>query len=135
MKEIANLCLFILIFIILYLVFRNFNYNPLREGMKDNSDASIASNAPENGIAGNAAAYGAGLKAATIKLQDTFLITKYRSDYETVILNLDDLINNMMLKTTLSYNQNNPGEAVDQLAKMQQAKAALNSVMKFLDSQ
>lgn len=135
MKEIANLCLFILIFVILYLVFRNFNYNPLREGMKDNSDASIASNAPENGIAGNAAAYGAGLKAATIKLQDTFLITKYRSDYETVILNLDDLINNMMLKTTLSYNQNNPGEAVDQLVKMQQAKAALNSVMKFLDSQ
>lgn len=135
MKEIANLCLFIFIFFILYLVFQNFHYNPLREGMTDASDASLASNAPENGIAGNAAAYGAGLKAATIKLQDTFLITKYRSDYENVILNLDDLISNMMLKTTLSYNQNNPGEAVDQLAKMQQAKAALNSVMKFLDSQ
>lgn len=135
MKEIANLCLFIFIFFILYLVFQNFHYNPLREGMTDASDASLASNAPENGIAGNAAAYGAGLKAATIKLQDTFLISKYRSDYENVILNLDDLISNMMLKTTLSYNQNNPGEAVDQLAKMQQARAALNSVMKFLDSQ
>jgi hypothetical protein len=132
MKEIANLCLFIFIIFILYLVFQNFHYNPLREGM---TDASGASNAPENGIAGNAAAYGAGLKAATIKLQDTFLITKYRSDYENVILNLDDLISNMMLKTTLSYNQNNPGEAVDQLVKMQQAKTALNSVMKFLDSQ
>jgi hypothetical protein len=135
MKEIANLCLFIFIFFILYLVFQKFHYNPLREGMTDASGASLASNAPENGIAGNAAAYAAGLKAATIKLQDTFLITKYRSDYENVILNLDDLISNMMLKTTLSYNQNNPGEAVDQLAKMQQAKAALNSVMKFLDSQ
>lgn len=135
MKEIANLCLFIFIFFILYLVFQNFHYNPLREGMTDASSASLSSNAPENGIAGNATAYAAGLKATTIKLQDTFLISKYRSDYENVILNLDDLISNMMLKTTLSYNQNKPGEAVDQLAKMQQAKTALNSVMKFLDSQ
>lgn len=136
MKELYNLFLFIGICFILYLVFRNFHYNPmLIEGMTDASGNSVAVSGPENGIAGNAAAYSAALKAATIKLQDTYLIGKYRSDYESTILNLDDLINNLMLKTALSVNQTNPGDAIEKLANMQQAKVALNSVMKFVDSQ
>ena len=136
MKELYNLFLFIAICFVIYIVFRNFNYNPmLIEGMTDASGNSVTVNAPANGIAGNAAAYAAALKAATIKSQDTFLISKYRSDYESAILNLDDLINNLMLKTALTVNQNNPAEAVENLSKMQQAKVALNSVMKFVDSQ
>jgi hypothetical protein len=87
-----------------------------------------------NGIAGNAATYGASIKAAAIKSQDTLLISKYRSDYETAILNLEDLINNLMLKTALSIDQNNPGPSLETLATMQQAKTALDSVMKFVDS-
>jgi hypothetical protein len=67
-------------------------------------------------------------------MQDTFLISKYRSDYESAILNLDDLINNLMLRTTLNVNQDNPTNSIENLAKMQQAKVALNSVMKFVDS-
>ena len=135
-RELMNLFLFIGICLIVYLLFRNFNYNTqysLIEGMTDASGNDITQTG--NGIAGNAASYGAQIKAATIKLQDTFLISKYRSDYETSILNLDDLINNLMLKTTLSVNQSNPIDSIDKLAKMQQAKVALNSVMKFIDSQ
>jgi hypothetical protein len=136
MKELYNLFLFIAICFVIYLVFRNFNYNPmLIEGMTDASGNSVTVTSPANGVAGNAASYSAALKAATIKMQDTFLISKYRSDYESSILNLDDLINNLMLNTALSVNQSNPGEAIEKLAKMQQAKVALNSVMKFVDSQ
>jgi hypothetical protein len=136
MKEFYNLFLFIGICFVIYLLFRNFNYNPmLIEGMTDACGNTISVSAPANGIAGNAGAYGASLKAATIKLQDTFLITKYRNEYETAILNMDDLINNLMLQTTLSFNQANPTETIKKLAAMNQAKAALNSVMKFLDSQ
>jgi len=134
MKELYNLFLFIVICFVIYILFRSFNYNPVREGMTDASGNSIAMAAPENGIAGNAAAYSAALKAATIKSQDTFLISKYRSDYESAILNLDDLINNLMLKTALTINQQNPGESIVKLGQMQQAKVALNSVMKFVDS-
>lgn len=137
MKELYNLLLFIAICFIVYLVFRSFhyyNYNPmLIEGMTDASGNSVSS--PANGIAGNAAAYVAALQAAIIQLQDTFLISNYRSDYESAILNLDDLINNLMLKTVLSVNQDNPGESIIKLGQMQQAKVALNSVMKFVDSQ
>ena len=136
MKELYNLFLFIAICFVIYLVFRNFNYNPmLIEGMTDASGNSVAVTAPANGVAGNASSYSAALKAATIKMQDTLLISKYRSDYESSILNLDDLLNNLMLNTALNVNQSNPGEAIEKLAKMQQAKVALNSVMKFVDSQ
>jgi len=133
-KELMNLFLFIGICILLYWLFRNFNYNfSNREGMTDASGNTISSGSG-NGIAGNAATYGATIKAASIKSQDTFLISKYRSDYETVILNLDDLINNLMLKTTLTIDPNNPGASLEKLGQMQQAKTALNSVMKFVDT-
>ena len=131
-KELMNLFLFIGICFVLYLLFRNFNYNfSNREGMKTSDSSKVSS---ENGIAGNASAYGATIKAASIKSQDTFLISKYRSDYETVILNLDDLLNNMMLQTTLTIDPNNPDKSIEKLSQMQQAKTALNSVMKFVDS-
>ena len=39
-----------------------------------------------------------------------------------------------MLQTALSVNLNNPQIAINQLAQMQQAKVALNSTMKFIDS-
>ncbi len=132
MKDIYNLFLFIAICFIVYILFRNFNYNPLREGMTDASGNSVST--PANGIAGNAAAYAASLKSATIKSSDTFLISKYRSDYESAILNLDDLISNLMLNTALTVDQSNPITSIEKLGKMQQAKTALNTVMKFLDN-
>ena len=140
MKEFYNLLLFIAICFLVYLVFSSFNYNPmLIEGMTDASGKTSNKNTLNknalNGIAGNAASYAATLKASTIKTQDTLLISKYRSDYESAILNLDDLINNLMLKTSLSVNQNNPIEDIIKLGQMQQAKVALNSVMKFVDTQ
>ena len=101
--------------------------------MRDNSGKSVESTS--NGIAGNAASYSAQIKEATIKLQDTFLISKYRSDYETIILNLDDFINNLMLKSALSFDKENPGASLSKLIELQQAKVALNVVMKFVDSQ
>ena len=117
--ELMNLFLFIGICLVVYLLFRNFNYNnqySLIEGMTDASGNTVTPTG--NGIAGNAASYGAQIKAATIKLQDTFLISKYRSNYETVILNLDDLVDNLMLKTVLSIDSNNPGDGIKKLAEM-----------------
>ena len=134
--ELMNLFLFIGISLVVNLLFRNFNYNnqySLIEGMTDAS--GTAATTSDNGIAGNAASYGAQIKAATIKLQDTVLISKYRSDYETAILNLDDLVDNLMLKTVLSIDTNNPAAGLKYLADMNQAKLALNSVMKFVDKQ
>ncbi len=125
-----NLFLFIGICFVLYILFRNLNFRPNQiEGMTTSTEVSSL-----NGVAGNAATYGATIKATTIALQDTFLISKYSSDYENIILNLDDLMNNLMLQTTLSIDVNKPDEAVKKLAELNQAKVALNVVMKFIDS-
>jgi len=130
MKDFMNLFLFIGICLVIYILFRNFNY---KEGMTDASgNATIASS---NGIAGNAASYSATLKATNIKLQDTILISKYKSDYENIIINVDDLLNNLMLQVALSVDANNPQDAITKLGEMNQAKLALNSVMKYVDKQ
>ena len=132
-SELMNLFLFIGICFVLYLFLKNFNFSGIKEGMTDASGNSVTT--PPNGVAGNAASYGATIKAENIKLQDTFLITKYRTDYETAILNLDDLLNSFMLKTALSIDAKKPADGIKQLAEMNQAKSALNSVMKFVDKQ
>jgi hypothetical protein len=140
MKEFSNLLLFAVLLFFIFIVFQYFHYqksyNPmLLEGMTDMSGNSLAISTPENGIAGNAASYAAALKANTIQLQDTFLISKYRKDYESAILNLDDLFSNLMLNTVLTTTHSNIKDKIQDLATMQQAKTALNSVMKFVDSQ
>lgn len=134
MRELYYIPLFTVIFFIIYLIFRSFHYNPmLLEGMENASGKKV--DVSKDGMADNAATYAAALKASVIQNQDKLLITKYRSDYESAILNLDDLISTLMLKTALTFNENNPMDSVDKLSKMMQAKTALNTVMKFVDSQ
>lgn len=140
-STITNLCIFIGICVFSYLIFRNLNTNNSSyvEGMTDSTTDASGNPAPPpgsitNGVAGNAAGYAAQLKSAVIKSQDELLISKYRTDYENAVLNLDDYLNTMMLQTALSVNQNNPQQAIAKLAQMQQAKVALNSTMKFVDS-
>jgi hypothetical protein len=134
-KEFMNFLLFVGICFLLYVMFRNLNFSNRKDGMTNMNENSTGSGSSvSNGIAGNAAAYGATIKAATIKSQDMLLINKYRSEYESSILNLEDFINNLMLKTALTIDQNNPGPSLETLATMQQAKVALDGIMKFVDN-
>ena len=128
-----NLTIFIGICILIYFIFRNIG---VKEGLETTSKSTTSSSSTSetsNGIAGNAEAYAANIKAQAIKLQDTTLISKYRSDYENVIINLDDLVNNIMLQITLTIDQSKPEAGLSKLAQLNQAKAGLNNVMKFID--
>ena len=74
-----------------------------------------------------------------MNLNDTLLISKYRKDYETLILNVDDLLNSMMLQTVLTVDTssaNTPSkliESMKMLNELSAAKDSLNKVMKFVD--
>lgn len=131
-----NLFMFLAICFIAYILFRNLNLNlNFKEGLTTNtSTTSTIESASTDGIAGNAAAYAATIKAETVKLQDTFLISKYRTDYENVILNLDDYANALMLKAALNVDKNNPINTIYQISLINQGKTGLNSVMKFIDA-
>jgi hypothetical protein len=116
--------LFILLFIVIIFFTRR------REGMTDASGNSIPTNI--NGIAGNIDAYSADIKGENIKLQDMFLVSKYKTSYENAILDLDDFLNNLMLKTALTIDKTKPEISFIRLAEMNQARTALNQVIKFL---
>ena len=131
-----TLALFLLICFIAYVCFVNYNYiegfTDASGNKKGSSDSS--SNSSPNGIAGNASTYAANLKAMSVKLSDTLLVTKYRSDYESAIMNAEELVNNLMLQTTLSINTNDPHKSIAKLVALHHAQAALNAAMKFVDS-
>ena len=132
----TNLIIFIGVCILIYIVFRSVNF---QEGLENNKSGSSSSTSTStttstsNGVAGGASSYAANVKTEVIKLQDELLVSKYRTDYENVVINMDDLVNNLMLKTTLTIDQSNPRGSLMVLASLGQSKAALNSVMKFID--
>ena len=130
-----NLTIFIGICILIYFIFSNIG---VKEGLETETKSTTSSTSnttvdTSNGVAGNAAAYAANIKAQAIKLQDTTLVSKYRADYENVIINLDDLVNNVMLQICLNIDQSKPEAGFAKLAQLNLAKAGLNNVMKFID--
>ena len=141
-----NLCIFVGICFFAYIIFRNLNYNNV-EGMTTSNDDSrnpsttsttstttTSTATTTNGVAGTASAYAAQIKAQAIKIEDQLLITKYSTDYENVILNLNELVNDLMLQTALNVNLTNPQQSMVKLAQLQQAQSALNSTMKYIDA-
>jgi|LauGreDrversion4_2_1035121.scaffolds.fasta_scaffold00757_16 hypothetical protein len=138
-KNLLNLIIFIAICFIVYIIFRNFNY---KEGMTTTDASGNTTSSSSNvsvpigaGAAGNASSYAANIKSTVIQLQDALLMSKYKTDYENVVLDLDDLVNNLMLNTALSINSTNTQQVLEQLNALNGTKTALNSVMKFIDSQ
>lgn len=133
MKE-EYVVMFIFIIITIFIYFWVFRKNfKIKEGLT-NSGETETTGSSSSGVAGNAQGYAANIKSESIKLQDTLLISKYRSDYENAIINLDDYIKNLMLKTSLNIDPNNPMDSITTLSTLSNAQTALNSVMKFVDA-
>ena len=125
---------FIGIIFILYLSYSLFHFLYSNLNYKEGMETATTGNNTIRGIAGNAEEYNASIKAAVIRSQDTLLISKYRKDYENVILNLDDLVNNLMLSAALNIDNTNPQAGLQQISNLNQTKSALNNIMKFIDS-
>jgi len=110
------------------------------EGLTNPDTTTTATLSVSNGEAGNAANYAASIKAKFIQLQDELLISKYRKEYETTIINMDDYVSMMMLKQVLSMNTNGDNQKanidmLNTLNILKNSKDALNATMKFLDTQ
>ena len=134
--------------IILYLLVAVFLKK--REGLENSTDTTDATatdpttttgttSVSTDGIGGNAANYADLIKAKSVQMQDALLITKYRTDYENTIINLEDYCNLMMLYQILKINLN--GDAKSTLAvfasinALSNTKKALNETMQFVDKQ
>ena len=112
------------------------------EGLETMEDkpATTTTTTTTNGESGNAANYAAKIKAMVVKIQDELLISKYRQDYENIIVNLDDLISFSMIKQVLDIKTNPNGTPLNMtgfqnLNILKNAKDSLNVTMSFLDKQ
>jgi hypothetical protein len=104
------------------------NQYSMIEGMTNNT-----------GEAGTSASYAAAIKAQVVKLQDELLISKYRKDYESAIINLDDYSGYLMLKQILNIkldgDMKTNVETLNNINILKEAKDSLNAAMTFLDKQ
>jgi hypothetical protein len=143
MNEIfQNLLLFSMILLGLYFFFRNYDMQVNREGLdlmdeRKSSSDSIDSSNSSNGIASNSKTYLTTIKDINMKMKDTLNVSnvEYRKNYEDIILNMDDLINYVMLKTMLTIDQTKPESTIIKLSQLNQARSSLNNILKFVDKQ
>lgn len=140
-KDIAVLVFFIGLSLVGYIYMVNYS---MREGLANrkgggsSSSRSSKDDSEDCGLGGNAAGYASKLKSASTKISDSLNISKYRSDYENCIMNAEDLVSHMMLKTALCIdisNEDNTKESIEKLVALGHAKQVLNETMKFVDSQ
>lgn len=124
---------------IIYLLMNTFH---LREGLENADTTTTTTTAATNdfyGEAGSAANYAATIKAKTVQLQDTLLISKYRADYENVIINMDDYLSILMLKIIVnidaSADEKKNAETFALLNTLSGAKKSLDETMAFIDKQ
>jgi hypothetical protein len=129
-KQIYTFLIFLGFCFVIYLFFRT---SSTVEGMATDTTTSSETSS-SLGVAENAQTYAANIKSAFVKNQDTLLISKYRKDYENAILNLDDYINSTMLFTALNIDLTKPESGLESLVSLNEAKSALNNVMKYIDS-
>jgi hypothetical protein len=121
-----------------YLVYSSL-FMKRREGLDNSTATATTSSSSSNGIAGNAVSFASTIKQKNINLTDTLLISKYKKDYETLILNVDDLLNSMMLQSVLTIDTssaNTPSKLIENMKMLNElsaAKDSLNKVMKFVD--
>jgi hypothetical protein len=107
------------------------------EGLTNPTDSSATS-----GIGASSGNYSSALQNKATKLNNDILLLNnkdYKKNYENIVLHMDDYINALMLKATLSININSDSpngniEAIKTLNELNSAKESLNNVMKYIDS-
>jgi hypothetical protein len=131
----TNILMILAIFFLLFIIFSTMNFGyKKKEGFDASNNSSSSNTSNINGYAGNAQYYSSGIKDRVVQLQDTLLLSKYRSDYENIIMGLDDLVDNLMLEKVLSITNDNTQQSFEDLVTLNNSKSALNNVMKFIDS-
>jgi hypothetical protein len=104
------------------------------EGMETKSSSGTST----TGVGAGAASWGDAIKSATTKINDTMLVSKYRKDYENVVINAEEGVNASMLSALMTSPLGPDGNVTVQtltaIKNMNDSKVALNEIMKYVDS-
>jgi hypothetical protein len=120
--------------------------NNLLEGfvkMTNTSSPTTSTGEPSTnaGVAGSSGNIANAIGEQTIRMQDTFLIKKYRKNYENLVINTDEYISYLMLDSLLKIKTDDSEESktanialLENINKLSASKTSLNGIMKFVDS-
>jgi hypothetical protein len=120
--------------------------NNILEGfvqMTNTSSSTTPTGEPSTnaGVAGSSGNVANAIGEQTIRMQDTFLIKKYRKNYENLVINADEYVSYLMLDTLLKIKTDDSEESkkanielLDNINKLSASKTSLNGIMKFVDS-
>jgi hypothetical protein len=109
------------------------------EGMEtQSSSTSKSTSTSTTGVGAGAASWADAIKSATTKINDAMLVSKYRKDYENVIINAEECVNASMLSalvtSPLGADGNVTVQTLTAIKNMNDSKVALNEIMKYVDS-
>ena len=129
-SQLTPMWVMILVAAVLYIFYEVYYKGGLtKEGMEDGLDTSS-----RNGIGGNSEEFVSSIHDKVVQIQDSLLTSKYAGNYENVIIGMDELVDNLMLKTVLSIDPTSPHKQLESLNSLHNTKQSLNSVMKFIMS-
>ena len=133
MNDFFNVAALFIIFIIIIIIFYNI-YNTQIEGM--NNKTSTITNT-SRGI--NSTSFHEKLKEQHLNLKSDLNIPKHRSDYENILIEMNDYVDGLMLSELLNVDPNNINNSklintIQNITKMNQSKESLNKMMKYLDN-
>ena len=122
-----------------FIIYMSVNMLKIRKNVVEGLSNLDNTGTPSSGEAGTSASYAASIKAQVVKLQDELLVAKYRKDYETAIINLDDYVGYLMLQQALNMKLGGDLktniDAINNLNILKNSKESLNVAMTFLDKQ
>uniref|UniRef100_A0A6C0BBQ1 Uncharacterized protein n=1 Tax=viral metagenome TaxID=1070528 RepID=A0A6C0BBQ1_9ZZZZ len=126
-----------IIAVVLFLLYVGTNSWKLHINMQKNIMEGLTNNG-SNGIGGSAGTYATTVEQQATVLQDSLLIKKYKTDYENVIINMEEYLGLAMLETALQFSPTagiTPENLtiLTNLNTMNAAKQSLNSVMTVVD--
>jgi hypothetical protein len=135
MEDILKILGIIILIIFVSIIFIQSFY--FKEGLETSSSSST-NNPILNGYAGNAKSFAETIKSLSVKLSDKLIVSKYRTDYENIIINMEDYISLIMLDIIFSLNTSSSQvetiKILNDLGTLKTSKDALNDSMKYLDS-
>lgn len=134
----------VLVSFIVFIIYKSLNlqktlFKKTIEGMTNDTTTSTSANVSSSGVGvgANAASFSAKLSGLNTQNLDTLLISKYRTDYETSIINMEEYINILMLNLVLNADttsQESITKTLNNIGTLNTGMAALNNVMKYVDS-
>ena len=138
----------LVVIVILFILYISFQTSRVKEGLTNpntsatiGSNSSSSSNAP-TGLAGNAAAYASIINNKVTQLSDALLISKYSSDYISVVDAMQNYLNALSLELILSLDasdlSNNKVASIAKIAEtlniFSNAQTSLNNVLTFINA-